>query len=58
MGETNFTSTEPIINEEYFEDDDFHPEFDYEFRVVSVDGAYETPSEIQNFRVLRLSSSK
>lgn len=54
-GESSFVNADPVINEEFSEVGGLEPDTDYEFRVVSVDGLKETPSEN---KLLRTSDSK
>lgn len=50
VGQPSFTNTDATINEESVEIGALNAESDYEFRVVSVDGKDETPSEVQRIR--------
>lgn len=53
-GESSFTNTEEKINEDFIEVGGLDPNSDYEIRVVSVDGAHQTPSAS---RIIRTSGS-
>lgn len=48
-GEPSFQKTDEQINEDHIEVGGLEPDHEYEFRVVSVDGQHETPSEIKSF---------
>jgi neuronal cell adhesion molecule len=48
-GEPTFLKTEPQINEDHIIVGSLEPNEEYEFRVVSVDGDYETASAVQQF---------
>lgn len=49
VGKPNFQSTHPQISDDVIEVDRLDANTKYEFRVVSVDGSYETPSSITYF---------
>jgi neuronal cell adhesion molecule len=48
-GEPTFLKTEPQINEDHIIVGSLEPNEEYEFRVVSVDGDFETASAVQQF---------
>lgn len=47
--QANYLSSEPQINEDNIEIGGLEPNKEYEFRVVAVDGNFETPSAVQIF---------